>query len=699
MSDAPSQPYLLRNPSPMADSCSINSVFFSLRVLSASLLVVCAGGFSSAPVAGQDPVINRIDSEGWVPGKPVTATVRGSSLQAALALWTPIGTLRPTEGTDLSKDQPVAFTGQVAADAVPGIYPARMVTSHGVSESAWIVAEDLPVIALTEAANSRTAGQPVTLPCAVAGQLGAVSSRFLQITLQSGQTLSAEVYARRLGSSLDPVLRLSGPDGGEVLYADDLPGAEGDTGFKWTADADGVYLLELRDVRYSGGERHHFHLRLSSAPLEVVVAAPIVTGGGAVKVLLPTGDTVGEIPLPEATATGHNLVSVAASIEGIQGSRFASVLAVSGTVAGEQEPNQTQETATPIPAGAVALSGTFAEPGDVDWYKLTAAAPGKLLVTARTRDVGSPVDLVLTLLDASGKQLAQSDDAGPRDAEIEFAVPAAGDYLLKVTELASRGGPRWFYAVDLTVDRSRVVVTTPADRVNVPRGGSSSGVLTLRRVGYDGPLRVELTDLPGGLKMDPIVVGSRQTTVPLTLTSTTSGDVGNDDWGNLSVTVSAPENAAVVQSVQLEPPPAPKNADEAFRSRRSRGDLFVGAAPGLEFSLRSEPVVLKVTQGETLSVKVLATRAEVWTPPIEIAPAAPADQLNTGVTVTAGAMAESELEVKIAAAADAAVGPCVLFLQGKSKKDNTERTLPVPPIQIEVVAKPAEAAEADSAAQ
>lgn len=699
MSDAPSQPYLLRNPSLMADSCPKTPVSVWLRPLAAWLLAMSAGGFISAPVSGQDPVINRIDCSGWVPGGTVTATVRGSSLQAALALWTPLGTLRPVEGTDLSKDQPVALTGQLAADAVPGIYPARMVTAHGVSEAAWIIADDLPVISLTEAANSRDAGQPVALPCAVAGQLNAVSSRFLQISLQAGQTLSAEVYARRLGSNLDPVLRLSGPDGGEVLYADDVPGAEGDSGFEWTAAAEGTYKLELRDVRYSGGERHHFHLRLSTAPLEVVVAAPIVPTGAAVRFMLPAGDAAGEIPLPAAAAGGHSLVSVAAAIEGIQGSRFASVLAVNGTVAGEQEPNQTLETASPIPIDAVALTGTFAEPGDVDWYKLTATAAGKLLVTARTRDVGSPADLVLTLLDAAGKQLSQSDDAGPRDAEIEFAVPAAGDYLLRVTELASRGGPRWFYALDLTVDRGTVVVTTPTDRLNVPRGGSSSGVLTLRRIGYDGPLRVELTDLPSGLKMDPIVVGSRQSTVPLTLTSATTGEVGNDDWGGLSVTVSAPENAAVVQSVQLTPPTPPTNADEAFRSRRSRGDLFVGAAPALEFSLRSDPVALKVTQGETLSVKVLATRAEGWTTPIEVAPAAPADQLNTGVTVTAGSMAENELEVKIAAAADAAVGPCVLFLQGKSKKDNTERTLPVPPIQIEVVARPAEAAATDSAAQ
>jgi hypothetical protein len=50
-------------------------------------------------------------------------------------------------------------------------------------------------------------------------------------------------------------------------------------------------------------------------------------------------------------------------------------------------------------------------------------------------------------------------------------------------------------------------------------------------------------------------------------------------------------------------------------------------------------------------------------------------------------MAAAELAVTITAAADAAVGPCTLFLQGKSKKDKAEPVRPVPPIRVEVLPK------------
>ena len=663
--------------------------FFGRSIIACLLLV----RFVTPNASGQDPVINRIDCAGWVPGTTVTATVRGSSLQSALALWTPLGVLRPVEGSDLSKDQPVSFSGALSADAVPGIYPARMVTSHGVSESSWIVVEDLPVVALTGAADARDPGQELTLPCAVSGHLTAVTSRFFRVQLEAGQTLSGEVYARRLGSSLDPVLRLLGPDGGEVLYSDDQPGAEGDSGFLWIAKQAGSHLLELRDVRYSGGERHHFHLRLAHAALEINAVHPVIGTGQSAAVVLQNGTAAGDAVV--AASAGHELVPVSSPIPDAQGSRITAVVVVDGLVAAEQEPNQTAETATPISADAVALAGGFSEAGDEDWFRLSAAGAGKLLLTARTRDAGSPADLVVTLFDAAGKQLAESDDTGPRDAEIEFAVPAAGDYLVRVRELAGRGGAAWTYAVDLTLDRGTVVVTTPADRLNIPRGGSSSGVLTIRRVGYGGPLKLEAVQLPAGLTMQPIVVGSRQSAVPLTLTATGSGDVTDADWGTFRVRISAPDNDAVQQTLQLVPPPPPKNADAPFRSRRTRGDFFAGAAPGLEFSLRTEPTVLKVAQGETVSIKVLATRSEGWTVPVEVSLAAPADQLNPGVTVTAGSMAENELEVKIAAAADAGPGPCVVFLQGKSKKDKTERILPVPPIQIEVTEKAAGEATAE----
>ena len=108
--------------------------------------------------------------------------------------------------------------------------------------------------------------------------------------------------------------------------------------------------------------------------------------------------------------------------------------------------------------------------------------------------------------------------------------------------------------------------------------------------------------------------------------------------------------------------------------------------PVAQFSFVADPATATVTQGATATVTIRSTRAADWTMPIEIALSTPADQLPPGITVTAGSMAAGELAITIAAAADAAVGPFTVFLQGKAKKDNVEPVHPVPAIGIEVKA-------------
>ena len=136
--------------------------------------------------------------------------------------------------------------------------------------------------------------------------------------------------------------------------------------------------------------------------------------------------------------------------------------------------------------------------------------------------------------------------------------------------------------------------------------------------------------------------------------------------------------------LQLAPPAPKKQDNEVFRSARLRTDLFAAVQPAVQFSFTPDPATVTVVPGATATVTIRSTRAAEWTMPIEIALATPADQLPPGITVTAGSMAAGELAVTITAAADAAVGPFSVFLQGKAKKDNVEPIHPVPPIVVEV---------------
>lgn len=651
-----------------------------------ALGVLTAALTAPQPIVAQDPVIERISASNLSPGQNASVVVTGKQLTGAMSLWTPVGVLRPKDGQDLTKDQPVTMDGPIAADIVPGIYPVRMVTSHGCSEAAFVVVDDLPSVAIAAESDDRKSGQLLTLPCCIDGQINPVISKFFRVAMITGQTVTAEVFARRLGSDLDPVIRVIGPDGHEVAYRDDLPGAEGDAQLQFTAVTDGEYRLEIRDVRYSGGARHFFHLRLGRLPMVTSVSPRIAQIGQNVSVIGTHGEVLGEVTPHTPPETTGSLIPVVFRTAESEGSALSSVVLTNLATQPEAEPNNDRAAATAVAVATQVLTGTLQQVGDADWFKLTATEATPLLVTAHTREVGSPTDVLLELFNTEGGKIVENDDAGLRDAELAAQLPAAGEFFLKVSEIAGRGGPTWTYALDIYQGRKSVRVTAPLDHLNIPRGGSAAMPLTVRRIHYDGPLKVEAVGLPAAIQMAPFWLGAKQSTAPVVLTATDPAAVSSDaDWAPVSFRITAPDGSMIPPAELQLAPPAPKKQDsEVFRSARLRTDIFTAVQPAAQFSFIADPATVTVAQGATATVTIRSTRAADWTMPIEIALATPADQLPPGITVTAGSMAAGELAVTITAAADAVVGPFSVFLQGKAKKDNVEPVHPVPPIVVEV---------------
>ncbi|HQX52418.1 MAG TPA: PPC domain-containing protein, partial [Planctomycetaceae bacterium] len=531
---------------------------FSFRSFVLSTLTALILAISLASVArSQDPVIDRIDATDLRPGQAASVVVSGKQLVGAMGLWTAVGVLRPKEGQDLTKDQPVVFEGNIAADAIPGIYPTRMVTNHGCSEAAFVVIDDLPSIAVTPESEDHKTGQLLTLPCCINGQLNPVRSRFFRVTLTAGQAVSIEILARRLGSDLDPVLIVSGPDGREVAYRDDMPGAEGDTQLQFTAATDGEYRIEVRDVRYSGGVRHFFHLRLGKFSLVSTTSPRVAQAGQNVSLIGTTGEVVSEASPQSALEAFGSLIPVTFRTADADASSMTDVLLTGTATQPETEPNDDRPTATTVAPETQMLTGTLQKEGDIDWFKFTVTEATPLLVTARTREVGSPTDILLQLYNADGGKLAENDDAGPRDAELSFQLPEAGDFFLKVSEIAGRGGVEWTYALDVYRNRPALRVTAPADRINVFRGGSTAIPLTVRRIQYDGPLKVEAVGLPAAIQMAPFWLGAKQSTAPVVLTAADPAATNSDaDWGPVSFRITAPDGSMILPAeLQLVPPP------------------------------------------------------------------------------------------------------------------------------------------------
>ena len=133
--------------------------------------------------------------------------------------------------------------------------------------------------------------------------------------------------------------------------------------------------------------------------------------------------------------------------------------------------------------------------------------------SARNHSVGAAVYKVEihppgTRLEPNGMPIAQidyvNDDGGPRfggkDSRLHFQAPADGEYFVRIRDVRGLEGERFTYRLAVREPAHDFAVTFDPKSFNVPRGGRVSITVTAdRRDGFDGPIDVELRDVPAGL--------------------------------------------------------------------------------------------------------------------------------------------------------------------------------------------------------
>jgi hypothetical protein len=133
--------------------------------------------------------------------------------------------------------------------------------------------------------------------------------------------------------------------------------------------------------------------------------------------------------------------------------------------------------------------------------------------TARTHSVGEAVYKAQihspgTRLEPNGMPVFQidyvNDDGGARfggkDSRLHFEAPADGDYVIRLKDVRGLEGERFAYRLTVREPAPDFDVTFDPKSFNIPRGGRVSVTVTADRSdGFEGPIDVELVDLPPGL--------------------------------------------------------------------------------------------------------------------------------------------------------------------------------------------------------
>lgn len=136
---------------------------------------------------------------------------------------------------------------------------------------------------------------------------------------------------------------------------------------------------------------------------------------------------------------------------------------VVGVIAEQQEvePNNQPSDAMPVPNTSVLLNGVLEKSGDVDVYQMPCNA-GTILVASvvANEQIGSPMDAVLQVLDASGTVIAQNDDDHNRDPQLAVPVTVDGPMFVRIFAFPSQpnstirfsGGASYVYRLTMTTD-------------------------------------------------------------------------------------------------------------------------------------------------------------------------------------------------------------------------------------------------------
>ncbi len=179
------------------------------------------------------------------------------------------------------------------ADAGPGVHFVTAAKGSVVSNQMPFALDTLPEVLDQEPNNDRSQAQKVELPVIVNGRIDRPGDwDVFGFEGKAGETIVAEVTARRLDSPLDSILKLTDAAGNLLAVNDDFedPGTglnthHADSYLMVELPSDGTYYVHLGDTTFKGGEEYAYRLRLSAPrpdfELRVVPSALAIRSKGS----------------------------------------------------------------------------------------------------------------------------------------------------------------------------------------------------------------------------------------------------------------------------------------------------------------------------------------------------------------------------------------------------------------------------------
>ncbi len=115
----------------------------------------------------------------------------------------------------------------------------------------------------------------------------------------------------------------------------------------------------------------------------------------------------------------------------------------------------------------------------------------------------------------------RNDDGGPgfgKDSRLVFDAPADGDYQVRVGDVRGQGGPLYAFRLTVREPRPSFNISFSPTAPAVTKGGAAAITVNADRIDdFDGPIEVQLDNLPPGFSAPPTTVPAGETSTSFAL--------------------------------------------------------------------------------------------------------------------------------------------------------------------------------------
>jgi hypothetical protein len=467
-----------------------------------------------------------------------------------------------------------------------GIVRWQVVNANGASNaSSFMVAHGTEIVEITDRKGPQ---QLASLPVTISGQITKIEEvdRFCFLPERNG-LINCSVVTHAIESLLNAVIEVHDEKGQLVVDVADTEGQ--DPILTFYAETGCPYTVSIHDVDFRGNRAFVYRLSITNGP-RLVAAIPPAGRRGETRTIKFVGYGV---------ATGKaKLESITREVEFPADAQTESFPYQLETAYGTTPPltlllSDLEQTVEPSgkPARAHRLTmpgsvtGTIEGIFDKDHYLVDGKQGDVWALSLEAARLGSPLDVVLSILDPTGKELAHNDDLPETtDAGLQFTVPADGTYQIGVTDVSGKGGNRGAtYRLVITRAVPNFALTLP-ELVNVPIGDKATlEVKVTNLAGFNEPITILVSDLPDGVTVEKdLSIPAGKNSLGIELTAATDSAVhasfatvtGAAKIGQTQVTHPA---GKVLVAATLKPPFSIEGERRNSVTKWPRGSTFPAA--------------------------------------------------------------------------------------------------------------------------